>query len=415
MYKWLELCAIHVFCSMVMERDIRRRAARGSIPFISTRLDCGVTHHTNFRPSIQFQVEYSRWHRKELVLVDGGGGADIEKQRQKSIYSDKLSPLFFFKVLAAVYIYIHLYRERDGVLVDKNLLLLSISFLYILPQRLHFPLSPLFLSLLRSFFRWCLVHPAIIRKLLDIALLMAHHIIQDFMGGSCSKQSYYKSTPEITQQAASLPPPLVPISHPPLPPLEPIEDKVDSTDPLDRFQFLFDNPLLLQDLISIEKLKTFQDDLSVSHGQTIQTVSLRRLSNLISTQRIQIRLTADKLVLVIPTEFIRNYEHVTIDARLCPKDSAPDCLLQVFYDLDTNNFGENGSNCVLLNHNFKLDCWELVGCLAPFYEPPTSPVSPVLCIDVDDSGSISPMSDEIEKVSILICMIIRYCDLYWLN
>ena len=73
-------------------------------------------------------------------------GGYRKTKTEKYIFRQTFSS-FFFKVLAAVYIYIHLYRERDGVLVDKILLLLSISFLYILPQRLHFPLSPLFLSL----------------------------------------------------------------------------------------------------------------------------------------------------------------------------------------------------------------------------------------------------------------------------
>lgn len=62
------------------------RAARGSIPFISTRLDCGVTHHTNFRPSIQFQVEYSRWHRKELVLVAAEEGGYRKTKTEKYIF-----------------------------------------------------------------------------------------------------------------------------------------------------------------------------------------------------------------------------------------------------------------------------------------------------------------------------------------
>jgi len=212
-------------------------------------------------------------------------------------------------------------------------------------------------------------------------------IIQEFLELNYHKQSKSKQT-----ATTSLPPPLIPIHDSAPPPLEPIIEKMDQYFPLDGFKFVFGNPLHLQDLIYNEKLKTFQDDLSVPSGQTLQIVSLKRFGNLLLTQRVLIRLTKEKNALVIPSESLHSYFDVTSDAQTSVMDSAPDFLLQVLQDLDAKNFGD-GNKCVLLSHNALFGCWELVACcLAPFNDPSSSYVLPT-CSNIDSEMSQSVLNE----------------------
>lgn len=204
-----------------------------------------------------------------------------------------------------------------------------------------------------------------------------------------------RSPPRCVTRQDSGPPPLIPIEEPiPAPDrsvFEEFNDEMRLELPLDRLQYLFDNPLLLQDLVLREKSRTEDDqDLVIPQDRNDQSsndqlMSLRRFHHLCSVaRRIHIRL-AVKVVLVIRSEDLCQLSDITVDPR--DSDRIPPCYSDLLQALESDSYEDKYA---FLHFNEYFQCWQLIGCMAPFYNPSTSPVSPIPSALPDNCEDTTP-------------------------
>ncbi len=136
----------------------------------------------------------------------------------------------------------------------------------------------------------------------------------------------------------------------------------DSKATLNRFQFLFENPLLLQDLLSREKLIP-PDQLEIDwvlhpDRPVAQTVSLIRLQRSYLASRFHVRITNESCVLAMPPNLVFPYNSCnSADLNdLSDSDVIPQ-VVEEFLTLSEDRY------MLLLHHSES--SWEMIGCLSP--------------------------------------------------
>ena len=129
-----------------------------------------------------------------------------------------------------------------------------------------------------------------------------------------------------------------------------------------RFQFLFENPLLLQDILSQEKLIP-PDQLDINwvlqpNRPVVQTVSLIRLQRSYLAARFHVRITSESRVLVMPSNLVSPYNSSnSLDLNdLSDLDAIPQ-VVEEFLTVSEDRF------MLLFYHSES--SWEMIGCLSP--------------------------------------------------
>ena len=136
----------------------------------------------------------------------------------------------------------------------------------------------------------------------------------------------------------------------------------DSKVALNRFQFLFDNPFLLQDLVYREK-QIPPDHLEIDwvlhpDRPVAKTVSLIRLQRSYLASRFHVRITSESRVLAMPSNLASpNNSSNSMDLNeLNDLDVIPQ-VVDEFLTLSDDRY------MLLLHHSES--SWEMIGCLAP--------------------------------------------------
>lgn len=155
-----------------------------------------------------------------------------------------------------------------------------------------------------------------------------------------------------------------------------------------RFQFLFDDPLILQEIVLAEKIRDVndQDSLTVPDGQSVQAVSLQRFHSLYLSGRIHLRLNSGfrQTVLVVESAHLHQFQSSTIDAKDVLLDGAPVVLLDLLCWLSACDYV---NKYAFLAYNAEFQCWELVGCLTPLVKNHPSQPDAVLDSNSKDDPS----------------------------
>ena len=140
------------------------------------------------------------------------------------------------------------------------------------------------------------------------------------------------------------------------------EEENNSKVALNRFQFLFENPFLLQDLLSREKL-IMPDHLDIDwvlhpDRPVVQTVSLIRLQRSYLAARFHVRITSESRVLAMSSNLVFPYNSSnSVDLNnLSDSDAIPQ-VVEEFLTLSEDRF-------MLLFHHSE-SSWEMIGCLSP--------------------------------------------------
>jgi len=142
------------------------------------------------------------------------------------------------------------------------------------------------------------------------------------------------------------------------------EEESNSKVAFNRFKFLFENPFLLQDLLSWEKLiSPNQLDINwVLHPDrpVVQTVSLIRLQRSYLAARFHVRITGESRVLVMPSNLVSPYNSSnSVDLNnLSDWDVIPQ-VVEEFLTLSEDRY-------MLLFHHSE-SSWEMIGCLSPMH------------------------------------------------
>jgi len=131
---------------------------------------------------------------------------------------------------------------------------------------------------------------------------------------------------------------------------------------LNRFQFLLDNPLLLQDLLSREK-QIQPDQLEIDwvlhpDRPAAQTVSLNRLQRSYLASRFHIKIVSDSRVLTVPANQVSPYNSSnSVDLKDIIDLEAIPPVVNEFLTLPEDRY------FLLLHHSES--SWEMIGCLSP--------------------------------------------------
>lgn len=144
----------------------------------------------------------------------------------------------------------------------------------------------------------------------------------------------------------------------------------------DRLEFLFENPLLVQELIFKEKCLSVRQmidlpctsDLQDGIWNQYKTVSIERLFSSYRSGELHLRVvnTRDRpMVFAVPPECIKDFKNICKDAYetlLQDWENAPPVVIELFNSPFTF---DHGSRYGVLVYDVAVHAWEFVGCLAP--------------------------------------------------
>jgi len=143
--------------------------------------------------------------------------------------------------------------------------------------------------------------------------------------------------------------------------MPPHKQHEDSKVAVNHFQFLFNNPLLLQNLLSWEKLIPL-DQLEIDwvlhpDRPVVQTVSLIRLQRSYLAARFHVRITSESRVLAMPSNLVFPYNSLnSVDLNnLSDSDVIPQ-VVEEFFTVSEDRY------MLLLHHSEST--WEMIGCLS---------------------------------------------------
>ncbi len=143
-----------------------------------------------------------------------------------------------------------------------------------------------------------------------------------------------------------------------------------------RCQFLFDNPLLLQDLISQEKeipLDNIEINWTVPHPinndqqPVVQVISLARFHRSYLASRFHIRIVNESSVLAMPN-LVFPFDCTTWDLNDLSDIvklgfmTIPPVVEEFLSHHDSN---DDYYNCYMILLHHSKSCWEMIGCLSP--------------------------------------------------